>query len=160
MINTMRMLRVNSPLNLEDLQKTHGGKLYPGRPEMLLLRLSNGRNVQLFRRGTIQILGSINEQDAERMRLEILHRLCLSTKTPLVTKNMVVTAQLANLNLHNIASSGSDIFYETELFPAALIRKWEPAHVAAFHNGKIVITGVKSLPHCQSILTSIREYFV
>ena len=74
--------------------------------------------------------------------------------------NMVVTTRLSSLNLQMIESSSKDIFYEAELFPAALIRKWEPAHIALFHNGKIVITGVKSIPHCHSIIKAILDYFV
>ena len=74
--------------------------------------------------------------------------------------NMVVTTQLMNLSLRKIDKSDNDIFYETEIFPAALIRKWEPAHVAVFHNGKVVITGVKSISHCYSILHALHEYFV
>lgn len=74
--------------------------------------------------------------------------------------NMVVTTRLPNLKLQMIDSSSKDIFYEAELFPAALIRKWEPAHVALFHNGKVVITGVKSLSRCYSIVQAILEYFV
>ena len=159
MINMMRTMRLKRKLNLEDLHATHGGKLYPGRPEMLLLPMSNGRRVQLFRGGTIQILGAIPQNDAEKMRREILQRLCLSMETPLVISNMVVTAQLPNLNLQVIHSSNSDIFFEAELFPAALIRKWEPAHVALFHNGKLVITGIKSLEQCQDILHAIHSHF-
>ena len=159
-INMMRTMRLKRNLDLEDLHATHGGKLYRGRPEMLLLPMSNGRKVQLFRGGTAQILGAIHQNDAEKMRLEILHLLCLSSnQTPLVISNMVVTAQLPSLNLQVIRASNNDIFFEAELFPAALIRKWEPAHVALFHNGKIVITGIKSLEHCQDIFHAIHTHF-
>ncbi|MEL7309742.1 MAG: hypothetical protein AAGK05_19120, partial [Pseudomonadota bacterium] len=87
-INMMRTMKVNSPIDLESIHRTHGGKLFKGRPEMLLLRLSNGRNVQLFRRGMIQILGAIPEIEAQRMRSEIIHRLHpKTTVTPLVISN-------------------------------------------------------------------------
>ena len=158
-INMMRTMKVDLPLNLEALHCEQGGKLFRGRPEMLLLRLSNGRNVQLFRRGMIQILGAIPEKEVEKMRHEILHRLRLITATPLMTSNMVVTTQIKDLSFRKITKSDKNVFYETELFPAALISKWYPAHVALFHNGKVVITGVKSLSHCHNILSSLIEYF-
>lgn len=158
-INLMRTMKVECPLDLEELHRRHGGKLFHGRPEMLLLRLKNGKNVQLFRGGTVQILGAIPQQEAERMRHEILQRLCLSMRAPLAISNMVVTAQLKNLRFQKIAKSSRDIFYETELFPAALITKWLPAHVAVFHTGKVVITGVKSVSHYLTLLNSLKVYF-
>lgn len=157
-INMMRTMKVEWPLDLEELHRKHGGKLFHGRPEMLLLRLSNGRNVQIFRRGTIQILGAIPQKEAERMRREILQRLCLSMRAPLVISNMVVTAQLKNLRFQKIVKSNGDLFYETEIFPAALISKWLPAHVAMFHTGNIVITGVKSVSHCLNVISSLKYY--
>ena len=47
---------VTMSFDLEGDHHKFAGKLRRGRPEVLLLRMSNGRNVQLFRRGTIQIL--------------------------------------------------------------------------------------------------------
>ena len=159
MINMMRSMKVNHKLNLEDLHRNFGGKLYRGRPEMLLLRMNNNRNVQLFRRGTIQILGQLTNQEAEDMRHELLQRLQITTATPLVTTNVVISAQLKLIpQLQKIASSNRNIFYEIELFPAALIRKWHPAHVAVFHNGKVILTGVKSLEVCKEIFTLLISY--
>lgn len=159
-INMMRTMKVDSTLDLESLHRKHGGKLFRGRPEMLLLRLNNGRNVQLFRRGMIQILGAIPEIEAQRMRHEILHRLHLTTAAALVISNMVVTAQVKNLSLQKFVKSDKNFFYETELFPAALISKWHPAHIALFHNGKVVITGVKNVTQCRDILNFLLEYLV
>ena len=47
-------------------------------------------------------------------------------------------------NLLKIQHSNAHVFYEIELFPAVLIRSWEPAHVALFHNGHVIVTGIKS----------------
>ena len=146
-------------LDLEDLHRTLGGKLYSGRPEMLLLCLKNGRNVQLFRRGTVQILGRLTHDEAEEMRLDLLHRLQIVTSIPLVISNIVISAQLnKNPCLRKLAHSNNHIFYEIELFPAALIRKWRPAHVAVFHNGKVIVTGVKSMSECETIFSQLLSY--
>ena len=158
-------------LNLDALHLLLGGKLYRGRPQMLLITMNNGRNIQIFQGGSVQILGRISQQQAEGMRAELIQRLthddpscqrlCSILKTnPLSIANMVIHTQLdMNVCLKAIVESDCTLFYEIELFPAALIQKWSPAHVAVFHNGKVIITGVKSYDHCNELLTSLEEYF-
>ena len=156
--NVMRVMRVNTVLDLENLHQKFGGKLFRGRPEMLLLRMSNGRNVQLFRRGTIQILGRLHQREAEMMRHEVLQCLQLRTVPPLVITNIVISAQLTKKKLFLRNMNDVHVFYETELFPAALIHKWHPAHVAVFHNGKVILTGVKTVKKCREIFTSLIHF--
>ena len=154
----MRVMNVTTTLDLEKLHHQFGGKLFRGRPEMLLLRMSNGRNVQLFRRGTIQILGRLHQREADMMRREVLQRLRLRTATPLVISNIVISAQLTMKKLCLRNMNDNNVFYETEIFPAALIHKWYPAHVALFHIGKIVLTGVKTVKQCYEILSSLIHF--
>ena len=47
-----------------------------------------------------------------------------------------------------------DFSFEPELFPAALISKWHPAHVSV-SNGKGMITGVKSQDEAECILDEL-----
>ena len=158
-INMMRSMRIDNKLNLESLHQKLGGKLYRGRPEMLLLRMSNGRNVQLFRRGTVQILGHVSQHVAEGMRHELLRRLQITTAGPLVISNIVISAQLKMPPcLRNMTWSNANLSYEIELFPAALIRKWHPAHIAVFHNGKVIVTGVKTVNACKEIFSLLLSY--
>ena len=58
---------------------------------------------------------------------------------------MIVSDQLAttNINLHKL--DYRDFSVEMELFPAAKLRHGGPEHVNVFSNGKVVITGVRSL---------------
>lgn len=78
---------------------------------------------------------------------------------PLVISNMVIHAQLKmNLCLQKIAQSNASLFYEIELFPAALIRQWSPAHVAVFHNGKVILTGVKTVAACKDIFSQLLTF--
>lgn len=51
-----------------------------------------------------------------------------------------------------------ELSYEPELFPAALISKWHPAHVTLFPNGKGLITGVKSHDESLCILKQLSSY--
>ena len=155
----MRTMHVGAEFDLEALHNKLGGKFYRGRPQMLLIPMSNGRNVQLFRHGTAQILGRLTEDEAQGMRREFLQRLQITTASPLVITNMVIHAQLKmKLCLRKIAQSNANLFYETELFPAALIHKWHPAHVAVFHNGKVILTGVKTVSACKDILSLLLTY--
>lgn len=156
----MRMMKVDMSRSLEEYHRQFGGKLHRGRPEMLLLRMSNGRNIQLFRKGTIQILGPLSQSEAENMINELLLRLQLVPLTELTISNMVISAQLKTkkeMCLKKIACSDAELFYEIEIFPAALISKWAPAHVAMFHNGKVIITGVKSMDDCNRVLSLLES---
>ena len=144
-VNMMRTMKASSRIDLEGLHRECGGKLHRGRPEMLVLPTSVGRNVQLFRNGTIQILGPIPQSEAEAMCRELKTRTHLQV-SPMKTSNIVMSAQLKKRpNLSTIQCSNAHVFYEIEVFPAVLIRTWEPAHVALFHNGHVIVTGVKTL---------------
>ena len=167
-INLMREMRVDRKVPLEDVYHLYEEetKFYRGRPEMLVMRMkTNGRNLQIFRGGKVQILGHVSDEEAEEMRREFVTRLkklkkmenCQVTNLTLV--NLVVSLQLpSNINLKNISHSNRDLSYEVELFPAALIRKWHPAHVAVFHNGKMIVTGIKSLNVVNDIYNSVKTF--
>ena len=167
-INLMREMKVNQQIVLEELYHLYEdeSKFYRGRPEMIVMRMRNGRNLQIFRGGKVQILGRIPDEEAENMRQEFVRRLkrlkkmenCQVTRLTIV--NLVVSLQLpSNINLKSISHSNHELSYEMELFPAALIRKWHPAHVAVFHNGKVIVTGIKSMNVVDDILKSVMSFF-
>ena len=166
-INMMRTVRARPKvrLDLEGLHRALGGRLYQGRPEMLLVPMTNGRRIQIFRGGSVQILGRLPHAEAEAMRDELMRRLRgLSTPllrilrtTPLEISNLVLQARFPPPRLKH-AASNKHVFCEAEIFPAVLIRRWAPAHVAVFHNGKIIITGVKSQDSCESLLTDLKTF--
>jgi len=154
-VNMMRTMKAATPIDLEGLHQAHGGKLLKGRPEMLLLPTSTGRNIQMFRNGTIQILGAIPQNTADSMRHELMTQTHLQV-SPMKTSNVVMSARLTKKPcLSKIRCSNAQVFYEIEVFPAALFRTWEPAHVALFHNGHVIVTGIKSLSEGECILQSL-----
>ena len=164
-ISMMRTMKVDQTLDLEELHHSFDSKFYRGRPEMLLLKLTNGRSIQAFRNGTVQILGAIPPPEAERMRNEFIGKLQSTKKlrmckvTNLTLKNMVVIAQLESaVSLAKIATTDYQVFCELELFPAVLIRKWHPAHVALFRNGKVVITGIQNEQSLVHLLQSLSTF--
>ena len=48
--------------------------------------------------------------------------------------------------------------YEPELFPAALISRWSPAHVTLFPNGRGMITGIKDEVMVVNLLKELDAY--
>lgn len=168
-INLMREMKVDQKIILENVYEMYENesKFYRGRPEMLVMKMeTNGRNLQVFRGGKVQILGSLSEEEAESMRREFVQKLRRVKKmencqvSPLTIANMVVSLTLSfPINLRNISHSNHDLSYEVELFPAALIRKWHPVHVATFHNGKVIVTGIKSMSMLHEITESIQTFF-
>ena len=152
-VNCLRECRLDIRIDLERLyQQMKRGKLYHGRPQMLVLPMSSGRNLQIFVSGVIQFMGHVTHRVALGMRDELLHRLRQlypQLPTPTVTlKNLVVCAQLnRSISLHRLSHSSSKATYEPELFPALLLRRFMPVHVVVFHTGRCVLTGPRPR-HC------------
>ena len=167
-INAMRDMALGEELDLELLhQHLTGSKYHRGRPQMLVVTMKNGRNLQLFRSGKIQILGNVSHLDAHSMCYEILQKIKTFYPNlnlrPLILRNLVVSVQLNNLiALHKIRSSSHDLFYESELFPAVLIRKWYPIHISLFHNGNCILTGLTDIeqvsPIVEDLVTFLSNY--
>lgn len=73
-------------------------------------------------------------------------------------KNMVVSVKFSKrYRLLNLPSN-KDILYNCELFPAALIQRWRPAHVSLFHTGSAIITGIQSLEQAKHIMSEMDTY--
>ena len=167
-INLMRKMTVDGGIVLEGINRAFPiiTKLYRGRPEMLIMKMTNGRNMQMFRKGTVQILGCISDEEAENMRLEFIVKLRQLKRTmkmgqvsEMTISNIVMSAQLKRkVRLNKIPWSDCNVFHETELFPAALIRKWLPVHIALFQNGKVILTGLKSVSEVSNIMTDLHSF--
>ena len=72
---------------------------------------------------------------------------------------MVVSARLRRkICLRKIVTSDVNLFHEIELFPAALIRKWHPVHIALFHNGKVILTGLKSVEQFYETMSALTSF--
>lgn len=155
-VNMMRTTTLGESINLEGLHDAFPKSKYlRGRPQMVLIRLSSGRNIQVFRSGTIQLLGAISNSDAQSMKCELEKRLLpilnLEKRTRLITipnwriSNIVASIDLhQHLHLSNVTVSNSFMTFEPEIFPALLLDFLRPIHIAAFHNGKVILTGLKS----------------
>ena len=144
MVNKMYTMKCHDTMDLRRLHQLLGGTLHTGRPEMLVFPTSVGRNMQVFRNGTIQILGGVSEDVADAMCHDFERRTHLKLPSRTIS-NLVMSARLKKRPcLSMIHHSNARVFYEIELFPAALITRWKPAHVALFHNGHVIVTGIKT----------------
>ena len=163
-VNCMREARLGRRIDLERLHREiPKGKLYRGRPQMLVVPTASGRNLQVFASGVIQIMGNVTHRTSLAMRDELLRhlrRLHPQLPTPTLTlKNLVACAQLTNtVPLHRIKQSSANATYEPELFPALLLRRFAPIHVAVFHTGKCVLTGLQSLDQARDIMNVLSLY--
>lgn len=166
LINAHYQTSYGQRLNLQRLSNIVGskGKLHRGRPCMLTCRLLNKR-VLFFPNGTVQILGGgitllLLHQIAIQVLL-LLHRYNLTLPPPLLrwkVNNMVFHFDLKTCINFKDCICDKDLSYEPELFPAALISKWHPAHVTLFCSGKGMITGVKSVAESMFILQELVPY--
>ena len=166
-VNVMRTMKLQTVIDLEDLHNTFPQSKYlRGRPQMVLIQLSNKRNIQVFRNGTIQLLGAISNSDAQSIKCEIEAKLLptlqvenLRTFPNWKISNIVASIDLhCNLRLSKVTASDSCMTFEPEIFPALLIDLLHPIHIAAFHNGKVILTGLKSESHIPIVIDKLTHF--
>ena len=117
----------------------------------------------MFPSGVVQEMDNLSHSEALSMTCELLQHLQLLhpqlRMKPLILRNMVVSAQLTStIPLHRIKTSSADMTFEAELFPAVLIRHFHPVHVAVFHTGRCILTGLKSVEQAQQIVHELILY--
>ena len=72
-------------------------------------------------------------------------------------KNLVISSHL-NEFVSLPKTSNHELSYEPELFPAMLISRWLPVHVAVFHTGKVIVTGLTSEMQVLPLLDAVTDY--
>jgi len=115
--------------------------------------------ILFFPNGTIQCVGGFTDGDLPYLH-STLENLLSDSLSEWEVKTMTV---LCELNYHydfRKVTSSNNLTYEVELFPAAQMTNWHPYHVHVFHNGKIVITGIKDINDVPPILCDLRKIFV
>ena len=166
-INAHYQLQCDQRIDLRHLSELVGanGKLHQGRPTMLSCRMMTKR-VQFFPNGTIQILGGgVTPFLLYHLFLKVYYllRQCDSTIQPTNLTRWKINNVVFHFDFGRRFKFGQmlcnkDFSYEAELFPAALISKWQPAHVTLFPNGKGMITGVKSKQTALDILLQVSNF--
>ena len=163
-VNAHYQLQCDRRINLHHLSAAIGpsGKLHRGRPTMLSCRMMTKR-VQFFPNGTVQVLGGgVTPSLLNHLHTQISHllRQCDSNfrMENWRVNNFVFHFEFPSKVKLNGCICTQHFSYEPELFPAALISKWHPAHVTLFRNGKGMITGVKSEYDAQCILDDLPTF--
>ena len=72
-------------------------------------------------------------------------------------RNLVISSHL-NKGISLSKTSNYELSYEPELFPAMLISRWLPVHVAVFHTGKVIVTGLTSEMQVLPLLDAVTDY--
>ena len=165
-INAHHQVCLCHSINLQVLSEVVGknGKLHRGRPTMVSCRIMRKR-VLFFPNGTVQVLGG-------GVTPILLTRLLEKIKTILQQCKLTILPNSSAWTVNNIVYKfdynkhfkfdncvcNSHFSFEPELFPAALISKWSPAHVTLFTNGKGLITGIKDRDSACSILRELPTF--
>ena len=171
-VNRMLMTKAKTKLNLVDIEKRIPQKglilqigkrkkpvtsLRMGRPTMLTWRVKRKEKlltVLFFPNGTIQCVGNSNEMDS----LQVHGDLCelLQYDLPLwKVKSMTALCILNRACDLRLLHSNKYMCYEIELFPAVQFSLWKNVHVHAFHNGKLIITGITCLSVVPEIVDEV-----
>lgn len=115
--------------------------------------------ILFFPNGTIQCVGSCNDEDVNHMH-SVLEDLLKTSLPKWDVKTMTVLCEFKHRYDFRNVSSSAHVTYEVEIFPAAQMTIWNPYHVHVFHNGKIVITGIKDMSTVQTIIGDLKNYVI
>ena len=113
--------------------------------------------ILFFPNGTIQCVGNSSDSDVELLRKElnkVLHHHLPEWKV----KSMTVFYILDKPYSFHGLFSNKNVTYEIELFPAVQMNFWKNIHVHAFHNGKLIITGITNLCQVPEVVHDVVAY--
>ena len=113
--------------------------------------------ILFFPNGTIQCVGNTCDDDVRYMHMELCDVLQLQLPD-WEMKSMTVLCMLNKTCNFRHLSSNKHVTYEVEIFPAAQMTFWHNVHVHVFHNGKMIITGIKDISHVSNIVHDVLDY--
>ena len=149
-VNRMVIMHASEPLHLlEILPKLPNARYNHARPCRIYWRYEKRIPIQLFPKGTVQILGGKhNDLLCEEIRNYLMKHLSIILSPPRL-RSCTVSCRLAQrlLCLTDIPSNHY-VSNEYEIFPGTLIQ--QPVrnrnyHVCLFPNGTAIVTGVRFL---------------
>ena len=114
--------------------------------------------ILFFPNGTIQCVGNSDESDVENLHVKLCKVLHIDFLPPWKVKSMTVLCSLCESYDLRFLASNKSVTYEVELFPAAQFALWKHIHVHAFHNGKLIITGITTVRQVYKVVNDVVEY--
>lgn len=150
-VNRMMSMTASSRLCLEDIVKKlpTNARYSPARPCRIYWRFEDRIPVQLFPKGTVQVLGRYATfTTCEKIRNFLETHLLLSLSPPCLNSCTVSCRIAPHLACLTKLPSNHHISNDYELFPGTLIRySSQPnrrVHLCFFSNGTCIVTGVLS----------------
>lgn len=148
-VNRMITMHASEPLSLVNIVTKLGpnATYRPARPCRIRWRYQRGMTIQLFPRGSVQLLGAnLDDERVDNIRTMLTNILGLDLSSPILCSCTIECRIAPRLtNLLSIPSSSS-VSNEYEIFPGTLIQDTSTHfHVSFFTNGKAIVTGATSL---------------
>lgn len=149
-VNCMYTMLADTPLDLERIQYHLPGptRYSRARPCRVHWRYKDRYTVQLFPKGTIQLLGNTPLAECYSVRRFLIDLLSITLSPPKLC-SCTVECTLDPHSLRLVAlPSNQFVSNEREIFPGTLIQhpvRKRNFHSCFFTNGKVIVTGVKSL---------------
>lgn len=163
-VNRMITMSTPEPLSLPTLlPKLSNARYNRARPCRIYWRFEDRIPVQIFPKGTIQVLGRHATSAAcETIRNFFMTHLSLSLSPPHLNSCTVACRIAPRLSCLNMLPSNHHVSNEYELFPGTLIRRptqTRRVHICLFSNGTAIVTGVISLQHAyHQVKYCLRDY--
>lgn len=138
------------------------------KPAQLVIKDEKG-TLLFFSNGKLRIMGCIDELEATFLAYKYTMMIDDDYNfQPVYSQSMTVKVVMQNnnnkINLQtfvDVCSSSLIPFqYETELFPAVLIRKYKPISVNVFSSGKIIMCGVRDIQQVHDIIHDLQPYLL
>ena len=163
-VNSMISMNTAEPLSLSTiLPQLPNARYNRARPCRIYWRFEDRIPIQIFPKGTIQVLGRHATLAAcENIRDFFMTHLSLSLSPPCLNSCTVACRLAPRLSYLNRLPSNHYVSNEYELFPGTLIRRptqGRRVHICLFSNGTAIVTGVTSLQHAyHQVKYCLREY--
>ena len=114
--------------------------------------------ILFFPNGTVQCVGQCDDNVLDSVH-SILESVLQQHLPKWQVRTMTVLCELKHTFDFRHLTSSSKVTYEVELFPAAQLTLWKTYHVHVFHNGKMIITGLKDLSCLPQIVEDVEQHF-
>ena len=163
-VNRMISMNASEALSLPTiLPKLPNARYNRARPCRIYWRFEDRIPVQIFPKGTIQVLGRYATIAAcENIRDFFMKHLSLSLSPPRLNSCTVSCRLASRLSCLNMLPSNHHVSNEYEIFPGTLIRRpsqHRRIHLCLFPNGTAIVTGVNSLEHAyRQVRYCLRDY--
>lgn len=163
-VNRMLSMNASEPLSLQDiLPKLPNARYNHARPCRIYWRFEDRIPVQLFPKGTVQVLGRHATLAAcESIRHFLMPHLSISLSPPRLNSCTVACRLAPRLSYLNTLPSNHYVSNEYELFPGTLIRRpsqGRRVHICFFSNGTAIVTGVTTLQQAfRQLKYCLRDY--